>query len=239
MTEPPAARTFDFARDTFAFRNELYWEYRVDEKTGRVSTRKNVPAPSYAHRCFVVARSARQFFFHARFDASLPPCPAETYRGLVRAVVRRSDSTASAEGDRLAIPGFADLRAFSRAHEGLLKENCGGAWQSYFNRGHWRMVFPFSRPHQAREAERLAAGIKRGAAPIIHIVRFPELTINHALLLFGAARHERGIDFALYDPNLPEAPSTLQYSASERTFLLPRNIYWGGGRVDVYETYRA
>jgi hypothetical protein len=232
------ARTFDFFRDTFAFRNELYWEYLVDDKTGRVTTRKVVPPPTYAHRCFVVVRSARQFFFHARFEPDAPPLSETAYAERIRTVVRRSDCAPSLDSDRLEIPGFASLREFSAAHAPLLKANCGGAWQSYFNRGHYRMIFPMSRAHQAREVERLQCEIASGRAPIIHVLRFPQLTINHALLVFAAQRTNDGIHFSTYDPNLPQEPSSLFYSAASRTFDLPRNIYWPGGRVDVYETYR-
>ena len=31
--------------------------------------RPREPKPDYAHRCFVLARAARQFLYHARFDA--------------------------------------------------------------------------------------------------------------------------------------------------------------------------
>lgn len=232
------ARTFDFFRDTFGFRNELYWEYLVDEKTGRVATRKVDPPPTYAHRCFVVVRSARQFFFHARFEPDAPPLKDEDYAERIRAIVRRSDCLPSDDNDRIEMPGFANAREFSAARPELLKANCGGAWQSYFNRRHYRMIFPMSRTHQAREADHLHREIASGRAPIIHVVRFPQLTINHALLVFGAQRIQDGIRFTTYDPNLPDEPSSLIYSTRTRTFDLPRNIYWPGGRVDVYETYR-
>lgn len=61
-------RRFQFERDTFAFHNELVWEYRFDPATCRPTTCRNEPPPTYAHRCFVMVRSARQFFYHARFD---------------------------------------------------------------------------------------------------------------------------------------------------------------------------
>lgn len=239
LTVQQDTRTFDFARDTFAFRNELFWEYLIDEKTGRVTTRRNAPPPTYAHRCFVVVRSARQFYFHARFDSKAPAVGESEYRARIREVVKRSDCVPSSEEAKILIPGFGGLREFSAAHEQLLKDLCGGAWQSYVNRRHWRMLFPFTRANQAAEAARLFAEVKRGKAPIVHVVRFPQLTINHALLIYGAERLADRFDFAIYDPNLPEAPSQLVFTNADQTFHLPRNIYWAGGRVDVYETYRA
>ncbi len=231
-------RAFDFFRDTFAFRNELYWAYGVDPKTGQMTTRRNDPPPTYAHHCFVVVRSARQFVFHARFEADAPALSEKEYAERIRAVVRRSDCKPSPENERILFPGFANAREFSEAHEKLLKENCGGAWQSYVNRRHWKMLWPVTRAGQAREAKYFQAEVARGKTPIIHVFRFPQLTINHALLIFGARPTNDGIAFSIYDPNLPEAPATLHYLARTQTFELPPNIYWPGGRVDVCETYR-
>jgi hypothetical protein len=230
-----ATRQFDFFRDTFAFRNELHWEYLIDEKSGRVTTRRNDPAPTYAHRCFVVVRSARQFLFHARFEPEKSLCSDEEFRARIREVVRREPWERSAAYERVEFPGYAGLREFSQAREHLLKECCGPAWHSYINRKHWRMLFPFSRKGQAFEAERLMGRL--AVLPIVHAVRFPQLTINHALMIFSAERTAEGIGFSIYDPNLPETPSLLKFSGRDNTFHLPRNIYWAGGRVDVYETY--
>jgi hypothetical protein len=235
LSVPEAIGQFDFYRDTFAFRNELHWEYLVDGKTGRVTTRRNEPRPTYAHRCFVVVRSARQFLFHARFAPEKPAITEDEYRGRIRQVVSRPAWEQSSLNNRVEIPGYAGLREFSEAHAQSLKKSCGPVWHSYVNRKHWRMLFPFSRAGQAQEAERLVG--RTDSLPIIHVVRFPQLTINHALMIFGATRTGEGIEFGIYDPNLPEAPSTLKYSAKDKTFYLPRNIYWAGGRVDVYETY--
>lgn len=231
-------RPFEFDRDTFAFRNELHWQYLIDEKTGRVTTRKNDPPPTYALRCFVVVRRARQFKFHARFNPKLPPLIPEQYRSFIRGIIRRNCTRPTPPDQRLTIPGYASLREFSSqpAIEKILKQECGGAWQSYVNSRHWRMLVPFSRENQRREADRLAQITHQ--LPIIHIVRFPQLTINHALLIFDVEKTSEGYDFQIYDPNLPEAPSVLTFNRAEGTFTLPRNIYWAGGRVDVYETYR-
>jgi len=235
MTVAEATRQFDFSRDTFAYRNELMWEYLVDEKTGQVTTRKNDPPPTYAHRCFVVVRSARQFLFHARFAPEKPTISDAEYAARIRQVVKRAPWERSSESQRIEIPGFAGLREFSQAQARVLKENCGAMWQSYINRKHWRMLVPFSRRGQAMESERLMSRLD--FAPILHVVRFPQLTINHAVMAFDAERTTDGITFQIYDPNLPEAPGTLTFSKRDNTFYLPRTIYWAGGRVDVYETY--
>src|SRR5579859_6660646 len=241
-TSPPSLarneRPFNFQKDTFAYANELVWEYHFDQQ-GRWTSRPRRPKPDYTHHCFVVARSARQFFEHARFDPTQPVADSATYRRLVRQVISISPRRVLPDSQKIVIPGYADLRAFSQAWEGLLKAECGGAWQSYFQRGHWRMIMPLSRHHQEKMARQLAADLKADRPPVVHLVRFPQLTINHAVVLFDAAEDEKEIRFSVYDPNKPEKPALLTYDRASRTFNFPANDYFPGGRVDVYEIYRG
>lgn len=230
---------FRFERDTFAFRNELLWEYRCDPATGRVVTRRNEPRPAYAHRCFVLVRSARQFFYHARFEPARPGADAATYRRLIREVVSRNPRQPCAATARVVVPGCDGLRSFSQDHAPLLQAGCGGAWQSYFLRSHWRMVFPISRPHQERTAGQLVQSWAAFRAPIVHLVRFPQLTINHGLVLFDCRPTAAAVHFSAYDPNVPARPAELTYERATRTFFYPRNHYWAGGAVDVIEIYRG
>jgi hypothetical protein len=231
-----ATRPFAFATDTFAFPNELVWVYFHDSK-GQWTSREREPKPDYYHHCFVVARAARQFFYAARFDTNLPVADEETYRRLVRKVVDANPRKIRADKDRVVIPGFPDLRSFSMARESLLKSECGSAWESYFQRGHWRMVFPFSRGHQAATAEELVQAIEKNEAPVIHLARFPQLTINHAALVFECKEEPGQIQFTIYDPNYPAAPATLTFDKTNRRFTMPGNTYFEGGRVDIYQVY--
>ncbi len=232
------SRPFDFQRDTFAYANLLVWDYHFDDH-GKWVHERHEPEPDYTHHCFVVARSARQFFQHARFDPTQPIADEATYRRLIRRVVSMDPAHTLPEEKRIMIPGYADLHAFSTAHEKLLKAECGGAWQSYFQRGHWRIVFPFSRSHQARTAEQFLADLKQNRPPVAHVVRFPQLTINHAILIFDAKETEAAIEFQAYDPNKPDKPKTLLFDRATRTFSFAGNDYWPGGRLDVYEIYRS
>ncbi len=230
------SRRFDFQKDTFSYPNELTWEYRYDPN-GKWTTRWREPRPAYSQHCFVVARSARQFFLNARFAAERPVADKATYRRLIRRVVGCSPRHGSPESQRIVIPGYADLRAFSRDQEDVLKAECGGSWQSYFQRGHWRMIFPFSRRQQERQAQQLLRQLKTDQPLVAHLVRFPQLSINHALVIFEATPGDKQIEFTAYDPNKPQAPAILTYDRATRTFRLPRNDYFPGGRVDVYEAY--
>lgn len=234
-----APRQFEFARDTFAFENETLWEYHFDKATGKTSFSKREPKPAYAHRCFVLTRAARQFFYHVRFETGQPAPGDEACRRLVREVVTRNPRQACAAEKKIVIPGCANLRELSAAREPLLKAECGRAWRSYVLRSHWRMVFPISRAHQERTAASLRAALQHGVPPIVHIVKFPALTINHSLLVFDVAATGAGLEFQAYDPNVPAQAAKLSFDNATRTFSLPSNHYWAGGALDVIEIYRS
>jgi hypothetical protein len=232
------SRPFNFQTDSFSYGNDLVWDYHFDEK-GKWVHQRHEPPSDYTHHCFVVARSARQFFENAKFDAALPVANEATYRRLIRRVVSVDPSHPLPDSKKIVIPGYANLREFSAGQERLLKAECGGAYQSYFQRGHWRMVFPFSRAHQSRTAEQLLADLKENRPPVVHVVRFPQLTINHSVLLFDATESDKEILFSVYDPNKPDSPKVLHYDRASRTFSFAGNDYWPGGRVDIYEIYRS
>ncbi len=231
---PP--RAFNFQRDTFAYPNELVWTYGYDAEGKWVSHRRE-PKPNYAQHCFILARSAQQFFMSARFAPEQPPVDETSYRQLIHRVMEASPRHPLTTAKQIVIPGYPDLRAFSQAHEKLLKEECGGAWQSYMQRGNWRMIFPFTRHEQAEMAEQLAAGLDATGPAVVHVVRFPQLSINHALLLFAAKKTDAEIQFTAYDPNDPSAPTSVTFERKTRSFSLPRSSYFPGGQVNLYQVY--
>lgn len=231
-----SSRRFDFAKDTFAYANGLVWEYCYDQN-GKWTSRRRQPRPSYSQHCFVVSRSACQFFENAVFDAGLAKVDEAAYRRLVRRVVSTSLREPLPRDRRIVIPGYPDLRAFSQDHAALLKAECGGAWQCYFQRGNWRMIFPFSRHQQEQVAEQIQEEIRRHAVAVVHLVRFPQLSINHAVLMFEARANPKAVMFATYDPNEPQKSTIITFDRATRTFMLPPNAYFPGGRVDVYPIY--
>ncbi|MGE3311098.1 MAG: hypothetical protein AB7O66_14105 [Limisphaerales bacterium] len=229
--------SFTFGSDTFAFPNQTYWSYRENPETGVMEHETRVPRADYAHRCFVLVRAAKEFKLHAAFRPELPRASAESYRRKVRAVVRRSSRRAASEADRIEFPGYADLKAFSAEHRAILTEELGGSWQSYAQRGHWRILFPFSRRHQAGVAERLEEKLANGAIAAVHVIRFPDLTINHAVLAYAARSGTDSIRIMAYDPNNAEEPIELLFDRATGRFTMPRTPYFLGGEVDAYEVY--
>jgi hypothetical protein len=236
-TSASVGRMFDFCADTFSYPNELIWEYQFDPETGKAATRKNDPPPAYAHHCFVVVRSAKQFFLHARFAPERKTVDANSYRSIIRSVVGRSPYRSSTTSERIPVPGFSNLRQFSATHPDLLRETCGGAWQSYVQRGNWRMILPFTRRHQNGMAAHLQKALRCARLPIMHIVTFPSLTINHVLMIFDVRETRTGLEFQCYDPNICEKPLLLQFDDDRQTFVFPRTHYFPGGKVNAYEIY--
>lgn len=232
------ARRFVFERDRFAFANELLWEYQFDAQTGRMTTLVREPKPDYVLRCFVLTAATRKFFQHATFVEDQPRGTESLYRSSIRQVLARSPRDFSSVEQRVVIPGFDGLSSFSAAFESLLKAECGGAWRSYVLRSHWRMIFPISRRNQACTAEQLQQTIASAGTTVVHLVRFPSLTINHGVMLFGSRTVDGGIEFDVYDPNDPRKPTRLTYHAATRTFRFPANAYWSGRELNVIELYR-
>ena len=235
----PDSRPFTFSRDALAFANQLDWIYKQNPQTGKTEFVSVEPAPEYIHRCFVLVRTARQFFLHARFEPANPKADPDTYRKLIRAILARSPRDTAPDPAPVIVPGYADLHDFSVDWTDLIKSEAGGAIDSYFQTGNWRMVFPFSRNSQQGTAAQLLEEIRANWPPIVHLVRFPRITINHAVLLYAATETPQNVVFAVYDPNHPEAPTTLTYDRASRTFDFPASDYFADGRVDVYEVYRS
>jgi len=233
---PP--RQFAFERDTFSFPNALEKERHFDAN-GKWVSRWIKPRPDYTLHCFVVSRATLQFFEHAHFAPELAKVDEQTYRKLIRRVVRTDPRNVLPDSEKIVIPGYADLRSFSGEQEGLLKETCGGAWHSYVQRGHWRMIFPFTRLQERRVAQRLLEEVTNNQPVVVHLVRFPQLSINHAVVIYDAQKTDAGFDFKTYDPNTPEAPTSIHFQEKEGTFTMAMNDYFPGGRIDLYEVYHG
>src|ERR1044071_7694745 len=124
ILQPANNRAFDFKADTFAYANELEWNYQTSFAPTPSASTASVDK-SYTRHCIVMARTARQFFQFARFDPKAPRRNDETYRALIRGVISHSPSEPLPPGGRVVIPGYKNLREFSAAREALLKQEIG------------------------------------------------------------------------------------------------------------------
>jgi hypothetical protein len=231
---PASQRRFQFAEDTFAYSNQLTWTYSYGTN-GQWTTHQRDPKPDYSLHCFVVARSAYQFFETARFDPGQARTNPATYRKLVRAVLSTNPRKPTSTEKAVTIPGFADLRSFSTEYAEMLKDECGGAWQCYVQRGNWRMIFPFTLKHKSKTANRVVSRLQDGHPVLVHLVCFPELTLNHTVLLFAAKESDEAIQFQAYDPNNAMEPLVITFDRKSRRFQMPPCSYFPGGPISLYE----
>lgn len=229
-----AIRPFSLERDTFAFSNDTVFAYGVDEAGELHIARREKPV-QFSHRCFVLSRGVLQFYQFARFDPRQPRLTREQYR---RRILQVSRIPVWSRGprDRIVIPGYRDLRAFSAAWEGLLKENLGQWFPTYVRVGNYRMGFPLPRAGQAAAARWLAASLDAGRPRAIYMARFPKM--NHVVVPYAVKRLPAGdLEFTVYDPNYPGKPSRVWYRAAERSFDFERRWYFPGGRVNVMRVF--
>src|SRR3954470_7960376 len=106
----PAAsvRPFSFEKDTLAYPNELVLEYHY-AANGDWTKHPRHPKPTYALHCFVVTRTALQFFKHAKFDPAQPKADEATYAKLIGNVVSTSVRKTLSDDKKIIIPGYANL----------------------------------------------------------------------------------------------------------------------------------
>ena len=233
-----AGKPFRFGKDSFAFRNDLQWTYEFRED-GKVITKDADPPPKYPLRCFPITRTTREFFYHARFAPELPKVSDREYAALVKKVVGRNSRRPAAPEDRIVIPGYADLFSFGAEHEAAFRRYCGGPVHSYLQRGNWRMIFPVPRWQNRRTAQRLVKELQEGRMRIVHVYRFPDVKLNHGILLYEMEEKEGKTLFRAYDPNNPERPAELTFDSDQRAFFFERNQYFAGGRVEAFEVYHG
>jgi hypothetical protein len=229
-----AARPFDLWRDTFAFANETVFQYGVDERGKLHITRRDKP-PRYAHRCFVMSRSALQFWQFARFDPKQPRVSREEYERIARRV-SRIPVWSHGPRERIVVPGFRDLHEFSEVMPGVLQENVGAWFPSYVRVGNYRMAMGHPRAGQSAAARWLERSISEGKPRALYLSRFPHM--NHSVVVYRMERKANGDPrFWVYDPNYPGKAAWLDYRSVTRSFEFEPRWYFPGGQVNVMRLY--
>lgn len=99
------------------------------------------------------------------------------------------------------------------------------------------MIFPVPAWYREMMAAKLKASLPKRGLTLVHLFRFPRITINHGIALFGFTETDAAIEFDAYDPNIPEHPVKLIYEKQRRQFTFAANCYWGGGPLKVMEIY--
>jgi hypothetical protein len=219
------ARDFVFARDTFTFRNEIRSRYPDVEDL-------------YANYCFVLARGVRQFFLFARFDPTAPRLTPTAYAERVREVAAHSpwDAPLPLEA-RVVIPGYANLRDFSRAEEAAVKEGLGGRFWTVMHWTNWRVTFPVTRGQQTRVAEEVVDELDHGRLVQLLVTNLPKWELNHTVVAYGYRRTGPAVELTVWDPNNPDGPGTITFDTAERQFWATNVYDTEPGPIRVFRMY--
>src|SRR5712691_6904862 len=83
-----AGRPFDFHHDTFAYANELVFNYQNGVHVADANSQER--EHSYTRRCFIMAAGVVQFWKHARFEPQASPVSADELARRIRRVRDRA-----------------------------------------------------------------------------------------------------------------------------------------------------
>lgn len=227
LSGAPRAR-FEVGRDTFAFPNLVRAEHPTE-------------AVPFANYCIIMARAANQFFRFARFAPEAAPLSDAEYARLAGEVMRIGPwEPPRPLEQRVVIPGYPDLQAFSRARETAIKAVFGSNVLSMAHWRTWRVAFPLSAGHQTRLAGELRAELDAGRPVPLMITNFPDPDLlNHAVLVYDHRSSAGGVEFLAYDPNDPANPLSLHFDPATRGFWVGPLPYSPPGRVRAFRLYAS
>lgn len=221
---PPS---FDFGADTLAFRNEVGARHPED-----------VEPDVYAHHCFVLARGLRQFFQFARFDPGAPRLSHDEYAARVRAIAaHRPWEPPLPPAERIVIPGYPHLRAFSTAQEPAVKEGLGGPFWTWLHWTNWRVTVAVNGTHQAGVASDVVRELTQGRLTQLLVTNWPIPELNHTVVAYRFENHADRIEFTIWDPNETETPGTITFDRIAQRFWATNVYATRPGVIRVFKMY--
>jgi hypothetical protein len=235
-----AGRPFDFQRDTFAYANELVFNYQDGAPATNAVPQEQ--EHSYTRRCFIMAAGVVQFWKHARFDPRASPVTTAELARRIRDVRDRAAWwPGEPPGQRVVFPGFASLHDLSEREGRLVRANMGAGWTTYFHLRKFPMPFEPSPEDEACLSEKLQDWLRQGHPMVVWVYNFPHVNINHAVTVFEKidppGPHQ--IAFHVYDPNYTNGPRTLTYDCQTQSFSYEKTFYFPGGLVHVRPMYTS
>jgi hypothetical protein len=214
-----------FSTDTFAFPNDI---------RARNPGREGL----YANYCFVLARAVRQFFAFARFEPRAPRLSSEAYVERVREVAARPPwEPASPLDDRVVIPGYANLREFSRGQEAAVKAGLGGRFWTLVHWTNWRVTFPVTGGHQAAVAREVMDELDAGRLVQLLVTNWPKPELNHTVIAYAYRSAPPGVEFVVWDPNEPGAPGLMTFDTEISRFRATRLYDTEPGLIRAFRMY--
>jgi hypothetical protein len=215
LDAPVAVPDFSFANDTFAFPNMIRSRHPDDEPG------------LYANYCFVLARAIRQFAQFVRFDPALAKLDHAGYFERVKQIgARRPWDPPPPPAERIVIPGYANLREFSRDQEAAVKEGLGGRLLTLLHWTNWRAALPITDDGQETVGREIVEELRAGRLVQLLVSNFPQPELNHTVVVFESHPKKGSIDFIVWDPNNPDGPGIITFDQGARRF-------WA---TDLYDT---
>jgi hypothetical protein len=226
LEERVAAPTFDFMTDTFSFPNLIRARHPADYPD------------LYANYCFVLARGIRQFIQFARFDPTLPKLDREGYVERVKRIAAIMPwEPPLAPDDRVVIPGYTNLREFSREQEAAVKEGLGGRLLTLFHWTNWRVMLKVSRDNQEAVAHKIIDELRQGNVVQLLVTNWPKPELNHTVVAYESRPTDSGVEFLIWDPNNPVGPGIMTFDQYARTFWATDMFDTEQGPIRAFRMY--
>lgn len=220
-----ATTPFAFATDTFEFPNHI---------RARDPHRPDL----YANYCFVLARAVRQFHTGARFDPAAPKLDAAAYVERVGRIVSRAAwDPPLAAPERVVIPGYRNLREFSRDEERAVKAGLGGRFWTWVHWTNWRVTFRVDGAHQENVAREIVDELAAGRLVQLLVTNWPKPELNHTVVAFAVRNRAAAVDFDVWDPNDPSEPGVITFDRTERRFVATRVYDTEVGPIRAFRMY--
>ena len=218
----PGPRAFDFATDTLALptRAPALLENQEPLSESALSGHRD-------------AGVARQFFLHARFEPGLPP-PSNARRfALVREVLGRKADGLPAGDQRVVIPGYANLREFSRLQGHLLRAE---SWLLCACEARTAVaVKAFGKRDEQKVAvvQALGGSLAANRPVLVRLHQQRVLKYDRSLLLVSAQEQDGEMSFQAYDPAVPSGRVQLRFNRESRAFALSDDAAASGAALGV------
>lgn len=217
----PGPRAFDFATDTLAVPVAQPAPQEEQESLADPALRGHVDA-----------HVARQFFLHARFEPTQRPPTTEARIALVRQVLKRDADEPSREDQRVVVPGYANLREFSRLQGHLLRAESWLVCRCEHRASLLRKAFGGDSGKDAAVNE-LVASVTANRPVLVRLYRQHALHYNRSLLVIGSQAGEGEVRFTAYDPAVPQQPVQLTFNRLNRAFTLSDDAAGSGPALGV------
>ena len=139
--------------------------------------------------------------------------------------------------ERVVIPGFANLRAFSAAEEAAVKAGLNARFWTLVHWTNWRTTMPVPDGHQAEILDEVLDELAAGRLVQLLVTNWPKPELNHTVVAYGYRAAGDGVELTVWDPNDPAAPGAVVFDAHQERFIASRVYDTRVGPIRVFRMY--